>query len=147
MVCIFVYTSLQTFATAPDKDKVEKISVVREKTEIISDNLLRCPPPPPSWTLNIQVMDTEGCDAQSCNLGFFIQPGTSACHVSAATPNYTVPYNPDQSDYPVQIPNDIPCVIVSIIVLPGYTCAYPINSNTCCECQDNNNVCKLYICQ
>jgi hypothetical protein len=138
LTCIVIGIVIPTFAGSLGKDQGDKTK---------TDNLPEAPPPPPTWTLHIHVMDPPGsCDAQTCNLRFIIQPATLDCHGIYAIPAIPLPYDPEQTDYYQQIPVDIHCVIVSIIDDPVGFCPYPFNNNTCCECEDSNDVCKLHIC-
>ena len=126
---------IPSFAIAPDETKGDKTKI---------ENLS---PPPPTWTLRIHIMDANGsCLAQGCNLGILVQSASSDCISIATDPSYIIPYVPGSSDYTLPIPADITCVFVSIIDVPVGSCNYPLNLNTCCECKDMNNICKLFIC-
>jgi hypothetical protein len=134
LVCILMGILYPAFASSPDKNKGDKTKV--EKLTL----------PPPTWTLHIHVMDTANqCSALNCTgLVFLIQKSSNHCIALTTDPPIIVSYYPGTVDYYPSIPDDWPCVIVSIIDQGG-SCG-PINSNTCCECKVNNNVCKLYIC-
>jgi hypothetical protein len=116
----------------------------RENPKSMSYALSLSPPSP--WQLHIYVLDPPGsCNAQYCNLYFFIQPATVHCEGVLAIPPTKVKYDQEQRDYYVNIDDSIPCIYVSIVDLEG-TCQYPFNSNTCCECKTDNQVCRLHIC-
>lgn len=130
---------IPTFAISPDKNKGDKTK---------TDNLTSSLPPPPPWLLRIQVIDpSDTCLAiLHCNLGFFIQPRSPNCGAWAATPTYTVPITWCKTPYYVPIPDTIPCVEVSIIVIRG-NCPYKVSSNTCCTCNSGGQgSCSLQIC-
>jgi hypothetical protein len=134
VVCILMGMITPTFAFSPDKNKGDK-----SRSEDLT-------PPPPTWTLHIYIMDTANqCTALNCTgLVFSIQKASNHCIAVTTDPPIIVTYTPGTADYLPPIPDDWPCVIVSIIDQGG-SCS-TINSNTCCECKANNNVCKLYIC-
>ena len=133
LTLIVIGIVIPTFASSPENNKGDKTKI---------DNPA---PPPPSWTLHIQLVDITGCDAQNCNLGFLIEPADANCE-AYGTPIRTVIYEKGTNDYYPQIPDDYPCVIVRIIDLDG-TCIYLFNSNTCCKCKGDPDPCKLKICQ
>ncbi len=102
--------------------------------------------PPSSWNLNILVTDpNDSCYAiTNCNVGFLISWAFSNCAAISSIYNYTYPFTFGQARYSIAIPDTISCVLVSIN--PGSCSPSDVNSNTCCECKSNNQVCKLRIC-
>ena len=139
MVIIVMGMIIPAFAVSPDKDKGDKVK---------TDNRALSPLPPSPWDLRIQVIDNDTCGAQNCNLAFFIQTATINCIGAPSVPPWSdiIRYHKGTINYSDRIPDYVSCVIVSIIDLGNPNCGYFFNSNTCCECQADNNVCQLKIC-
>ncbi len=122
----------------------DNINEDKGKVENITPTTL----PPPTWNLYIHLTDdfSDTCAAAgSCSLGFLIQPATVECIGIPTDPPIKKPLTWGQANYIFPIPDDYPCVIVSIFVYSG-TCSVPFNPNTCCECKENNQVCYLKVC-
>jgi len=139
MTIIVMGMIIPAFAVSPEKNKGDKTK---------TDNLSPLPLPPSPWSLHIQVSDPDdNCYAvQHCTLGFFIQPINSDCTAFTEHPTWTLQFYPGTADYYQSLPDTIPCVQVSVCILQGFCTPSQINSNTCCECKDRNQVCKLKIC-
>lgn len=146
LTLIVIGMVIPTFAVSPNKDKGEKTKSESVKSENKTENLTPIPlPPPPTWNLYIHVLDAAGsCAAQAyCTFYFTIQQADANCK-AIDVPFTHVLYDPNQTDYIIPIPSDYTCVYVTITANPA--CSYLYNTNSCCECKDNNQICRLHIC-
>lgn len=98
------------------------------------------------WTVNIQVDHGPNwpCLPLNCIMHILIEPATDQC-VAFAPPGYTIDYDGTTSDFSRQIPGTVACVIIRFV--DDNNCfGGSFVEQDCCECRNNNNVCKFTAC-
>jgi hypothetical protein len=137
MVCIVMGMTTPTFAVSPDKTQGDKT-----KTESLSPTPI--PAPPTTWNVHVYVPDTIGqcSNFDNCKWSIYVEASTSAC-IGLSSWSSTTSIIPGTQNYPILVPVEYPCVIISLIKTFG-PCLFTPQS--CCECQTNNKVCTLDPC-
>jgi len=140
MTIIVMGMVIPAFAGSPDKKPGDN---TKKENPVVS------PTPLTDWTFKIIPLDpTDTCCAyENCNLEFFIQAATDYCEGVLTSPTFTpiTIHRPYRSYQGPNVPGDIPCVEVSIIVVGSCICPPPqVNSTIYCVCRGND--CNPRIC-